>query len=734
MDDDGHMQVAFNVLGKPDLHTNLDTSLTLTGVIQVLITKHGLEGTPEDYCLALEASGDSRHSESGNMEYRIVTEKNRSEMSAALGKPVHLKDSPKKAVQISISQLEGTSEEGRKIAIHEIFSKCVHSKFAKESYAKEFAKELYARKGLQILTGLVSHDRVHECEDLVKILKTIIQLVDQEIVSVDILIQDTQFINWISRYINSKTTEPSVMIECLEILKISVDGVDNIDSVDYLDRQVTLANLVIFFSRSEKEQLNSLKLINSLLSSVNPQRKADMVKMLTEKLSRSMIIDHLLPVTNKSTRGEVDYVLYMLQYHILDKQVKERMFTKMEANNTQATDKIKNLRSTALDTDVVSNNKNNSRFNAHDWAKLGFTNVKDPTLDFMEVPPGVLALDCMDYMARNHEQHFKMVVLEHSYGSEEHECPFVASSIQLVKLIADILGVGSAPAPIANATFQEMFFKCEYPFEEFYFNCMLILNKTWREMRATREDFTKVFDVVREQIEKALQSKPKTFDEFKSKVRSYSEIAKKWQKDAQDKDPWIESKPVQVLKEHLKGEIDELVQQQRYNFMVEGTRFPRHKKDGQQLKGQYKYVKLHTNRKTIYAGETSEKNIPSIEDLEPKIQVQDIIEVTTGKDVEFLKDYRKEAIAEMAKRAICVRAESGSLELVAPDVKTYNYWLDGINILRGLPMTSKDYENEKKILLSMEVKLRLLDLEGIQIPETPPPIPQQPPNLNFSIN
>ena len=47
----------------------------------------------------------------------------------------------------------------------------------------------------------------------------------------------------------------------------------------------------------------------------------------------------------------------------------------------------------------------------------------------------------------------------------------------------------------------------------------------------------------------------------------------------------------------------------------------RHKKDGQPLKGQYKYVKLHTNRKTIYAGETSEKNIPSIEDLEPKIQV-----------------------------------------------------------------------------------------------------------------
>ena len=34
-------------------------------------------------------------------------------------------------------------------------------------------------------------------------------------------------------------------------------------------------------------------------------------------------------------QSEVDYELYMLQYHILDKQVKERMLTKMEANNTQ---------------------------------------------------------------------------------------------------------------------------------------------------------------------------------------------------------------------------------------------------------------------------------------------------------------------------------------------------------------------------------------------------------------
>jgi hypothetical protein len=32
----------------------------------------------------------------------------------------------------------------------------------------------------------------------------------------------------------------------------------------------------------------------------------------------------------------------------------------------------------------------------------------------------------------------------------------------------------------------------------------------------------------------------------------------------------------QVLKQHLSQEIEELIQQQRYNFMVEGTRFQRY--------------------------------------------------------------------------------------------------------------------------------------------------------------
>ena len=35
------------------------------------------------------------------------------------------------------------------------------------------------------------------------------------------------------------------------------------------------------------------------------------------------------------------------------------------------------------------------------------------------------------------------------------------------------------------------------------------------------------------------------------------------------------------------------------------------------------------------------------------------------------------------------------------------------------------------MLLSMEIKLRLLDTEGIPIPSKPPPIPPEPDNYEF---
>lgn len=71
------------------------------------------------------------------------------------------------------------------------------------------------------------------------------------------------------------------------------------------------------------------------------------------------------------------------------------------------------------------------------------------------------------------------------------------------------------------------------------------------------------------------------------------------------------------------------------------------------------------------------------------------------------------------------------MDFVAPDEQVYDYWTDGINALLGNKMSSKEIENDLDTLLSMEIKLRLLDAEGVDIPQDPPPIPPSPPNYDF---
>ena len=49
-------------------------------------------------------------------------------------------------------------------------------------------------------------------------------------------------------------------------------------------------------------------------------------------------------------------------------------------------------------------------------------------------------------------------------------------------------------------------------------------------------------------------------------------------------------------------------------------------------------------------------------------------------------------------------------------------------------MTSELTKSDLEMLLSMEIKLRLLDTEGVAIPDQPPPIPKDPPNYDFAYN
>lgn len=116
----------------------------------------------------------------------------------------------------------------------------------------------------------------------------------------------------------------------------------------------------------------------------------------------------------------------------------------------------------------------------------------------------------------------------------------------------------------------------EKPFEELFCICSQLVTKTWKEMRATAEDFEKVFDVVREQILRALRKTPDSFDALRSifNTLSYTEIMNIRQQERSSREEWeLQAKPIQELKKKLEPEMIDLIKQNRINYLIAGTRF-----------------------------------------------------------------------------------------------------------------------------------------------------------------
>lgn len=124
--------------------------------------------------------------------------------------------------------------------------------------------------------------------------------------------------------------------------------------------------------------------------------------------------------------------------------------------------------------------------------------------------------------------------------------------------------------------------------------------------------------------------------------------------------------------------------------------------------------------------------MPTLEELTNKVAVIDIKQLLEGKECPHMKEMRTRKNAGNLAFSITLDSmENTTLDFVAPDETTFHYWTDGINALLGQEMASKQKKEDFDTLLSMEIKLRLLDTEGVDISKDPPPIPEDPENYDF---
>uniref|UniRef100_A0A8C9S849 Engulfment and cell motility 3 n=1 Tax=Scleropages formosus TaxID=113540 RepID=A0A8C9S849_SCLFO len=613
-----------------------------------------------------------------------------------------------------------------------------------------FAQEFISRDGHSLLVQIVEEDK-ESCLIMTHTLTGFMELMDHGIVSWENL--SSAFIKKIASFVNAKVQDASIQRLALAILENMVLSSNSLFQL--VRQEVTLERLITHLQVTNQQiQTKAMALLMALLQTAGEVDRQELLAYLGNKNLRQYIYKNIIH-SSGPVGDEMAHYLYVLQSVTLN-LLEPLMRTPLDSYNQDQRDMLHNLRQLAFETESEGSLSNERRRSlcAKEFKKLGFSNNSNPGQDLVRAPPGLLALDTMTYFASRYPDAYSRFVLENSSREDKHECPFARSSIQLTLILCEIFRIGEPPSE-TRSDFHPIFFSQDRIFNELFCICIQLLNKTWKEMRATQEDFDKVMQVVREQITRTLASKPTSLELFKNKVNAlnYSEILKLRQTERLHQEetlaPPVLAVPVvkdsllvqdrrkstlgaNELKERLKPELLELIRQQRLNRLCHGTLF--RKISSRRRQDKLWYCRLSPNHKVLHYGDVEEDTeTPPIETLQEKIPVADIKALLTGKDCPHMKENKGKQNKEVLDLAFSITydVEEYSLNFIASSRTDFCLWTDGLSVLLGREMSSECMRSELEILLSMEIKLRLLDLENVPIPDAAPPVPKPPSNFNF---
>ncbi|KAJ8247366.1 hypothetical protein GJAV_G00245570 [Gymnothorax javanicus] len=591
-----------------------------------------------------------------------------------------------------------------------------------------FAQEFISRDGHTLLVHIVESANENALI-MTHTLKAFMELMDHGIVSWENL--SSVFIKKIAGFVNAKVLDASIQQLSLAILENMVMSSSSLFQL--VKQEVTLERLILHLQVTNQQiQTKAMALLMALLQTAGEADRQELFAFFSKKNLRQYIYKNII-LSSGSVGDEMAHYLYVLQSVSLN-HLESRMRTPLDSYNPEQRDVLHTLRQAAFESEIDSGLSHERRRSlcAREFKKLGFSNNSNPGQDLIRTPPGLLALDTMSYFSSRYSDAYSRFVLENSSREDKHECPFARSSIQLTLILCEILRIGEPPSE-TGSDYHPVFFSQDNLVYELFCICIQLLNKTWKEMRATQEDFDKVMQVVREQITRTLSAKPTSLELFKNKVNAlnYSEILKLRQSERLHQEE-ILAPPVIELKERLKPELLELIRQQRLNRLCHGTLF--RKISSRRRQDKLWYCRLSPNHKVLHYGDVEEEtDTPPIENLQEKIPVSDIKALLTGKDCPHMKENKGKQNKEVLDLAFSITydVEEYNLNFIASSRTDFCLWTDGLSVLLGRDMTSECMRSELEILLSMEIKLRLLDLENVPIPETAPPVPKPPSNFNF---
>ncbi|XP_054276503.1 engulfment and cell motility protein 1-like [Macrosteles quadrilineatus] len=293
--------------------------------------------------------------------------------------------------------------------------------------------------------------------------------------------------------------------------------------------------------------------------------------------------------------------------------------------------------------------------------------------------------------------------------------------------VPEVLRIGYIPERDETAYCPLVFLTASPFLEELFSKTVNLMHKTKREMKAKNaSDLEKVFQVLQRQLLKALETQPVTFDQLDSVLStlSYWAVRNQWQEEQVEKErnTLANSPAVRQLKASLVGETKEIIKKQRLQFVKTGSEFPVwNAQRNQRVRNKTWFASLTTNEKAIQYYE--------VEGEVNQLMMEDVKSIVTGRRCPHIKLSKSRVTS--GELAFSLITEESSLDFIAPTQEVYDHWTDAINSLLGNEMKSIGMKRDLNCLIDMELRLRLLNLDGIDIPDEAPPIPLDPPSYDF---
>lgn len=636
--------------------------------------------------------------------------------------------SPDKLVEKVMKSLNSTDAEDRRTTLKTLSGISQgNSEISGQAEDPTFAKEFIRRNGTDFLVKIVETEN-QDMEMLSYCLAAFQELMDHGFVPWD-NVASNKFIKKVTGFVNKMTvSDPRLTQRALSLLENMVTNGTEMHVT--ISTEITIENLIQHLqSNNHSIQLAAISLCNSLFMKTHQESsKRATNDMLKAKLLREVLMNRI--IQNGDVRSEMAHQLYIYQALILNLH-SNRMSTRADPNDPQLKENLAMLYSTAFDSHSGSSKSHSSSNKASDYKRLGFENAANPLEEFMDCPPGVLSFDMMVYFAKKHQDIYYKIISETFGRDEEYGCPFARCTKTLTKMLCELLEIGKTPSDTSES-YYPMLFSTDAMLEEMYSVCIQLVNKTWKEMRATSRDFSRVISVVKEQIVRVLNEKPESIEVFKNKIfcLSYQQILKLMQQEFQERNILdSQSKPVVELREKVLPYIKDLVRQQRLAQLVEGQLFSNVRSRGKQ-KEKLWYCRLSPNSRFLHYGDAEGKSAPPLEALPNKLPISEVTDIVFGKDSPLAKEAKfRKGHVQLAFSLL--HGQEDHLDFIAPNDHVYSVWTDGLRSLLSREMISEKAREDIETLLNMEMKLLLLDVEDVPIPELPPPVPNLPDDFNF---